>query len=37
MLTGNKIPFINENAKIEKVIKLINKKKLGLVIVEIKN
>ena len=33
MLTGIKIPFINENAKIEKVIKLINKKKLGVVIV----
>ena len=33
MLTGVKIPFINEDAKIEKVIKLINKKKLGVVIV----
>ena len=33
MLTGNKIPFITENAKIEKVIKLINEIKLGLVIV----
>ena len=28
MLTGNKIPFISENAKIEKVIKLINEKNL---------
>ena len=33
MLTGNKIPFISENAKINKVIKLINEKKLGVVIV----
>ena len=33
MLTGNKIPFISENAKMDKVIKLINEKKLGVVIV----
>ena len=33
MLTGNKIPFINENAKIDKVIKLINEKKLGVAII----
>ena len=33
MLTGNKIPFISENAKIDKVIKLINEKKLGVAIV----
>ena len=33
MLTKNKIPFINENATLEKVIKLINSKKLGVVIV----
>ena len=32
MLTGNKIPFISENAKMDKVIKLINEK-LGVVIV----
>ena len=33
MLTGAKIPFINESAKMEKVIKLINKKKLGVAII----
>ena len=33
MLTGNKIPFISENAKINKVIKLINEKKLGVAII----
>ena len=33
MLTGSKIPFINEDKKIEKVIKLINKKKLGVAII----
>ena len=33
MLTRNKIPFIGENAKIDKVIKLINEKKLGVAIV----
>ena len=33
MLTGNKIPFIGENAKIDKVIKLINEKKLGVAII----
>ena len=33
MLTGNKIPFIGENAKIDRVIKLINEKKLGVAIV----
>ena len=33
MLTGNKIPFISENAKIDKVIKLINEKKLGVAII----
>ena len=32
MLTGNKIPFIGENAKIDRVIKLINEK-LGVAIV----
>ena len=30
MLTGNKIPFISENAKMDKVIKLINEKNLVL-------
>ena len=33
MLIGNKIPFIGENAKIDKVIKLINEKKLGVAII----
>ncbi len=33
MLIDNKIPFINENATIDKTIKLINLKKLGVVII----
>ncbi len=33
MSVGNKIPFTNENTKIEKVIKLINLKKLGVAII----
>ena len=33
MLTKNKIPFINENASFDKVLKMINLKKLGLVLV----
>ena len=33
MLTEKKIPFIDENASLEKTIKLINSKKLGVVIV----
>ncbi len=33
MLTKNKIPFIKENSSFDKVLKLINLKKLGLVIV----
>ena len=33
MLTKNKIPFIDENASLGKAIKLINSKKLGVVIV----
>ena len=33
MLTKNKIPFIDENSSFEKVLKLINLKKLGVVIV----
>ena len=33
MLTNKKIPFINENSTIDKVIKLINSKKLGVVII----
>ncbi len=33
MLVKNKIPFINENESLEKTIKLINSKKLGVVII----
>jgi len=33
MFAGNKIPFVDENSKIEKVIKLINLKGLGVAIV----
>ena len=33
MLTKNKIPFINENQEMKKAIKLINSKKLGVLIV----
>ena len=33
MITGKKIPFVDENSKIEKVIKLINLKKLGVAII----
>tara|TARA_B100000989_G_scaffold119572_1_gene88124 strand:- start:5190 stop:6170 length:981 start_codon:yes stop_codon:yes gene_type:complete len=34
MITGNKIPKVNENIKMDKAIKIINKKKLGVLIVE---
>ena len=33
MLTGNKIPFINENSNMKKALKLITNKKLGVLIV----
>ena len=33
MLINNKVPFINENTTVEKAIKLINSKKLGVVII----
>ncbi len=33
MFAGNKIPFVDENSKIENVIKLINLKRLGVAIV----
>ncbi len=33
MLTGNKIPFINENLKINKALKILSDKKLGILIV----
>ena len=34
MITGNKIPKVKENIKMDKAIKIINKKKLGVLIVE---
>ena len=33
MITNNKIPFVNENLEMEKVIKIINNKKLGIAII----
>jgi len=33
MLTGNKIPFINENVKMKSALKIISNKKLGILIV----
>ncbi len=37
MLTGSKIPFINENLKMKNALKIISKKKLGLLIARNKN
>ena len=37
MLTGNKIPFINENKKIREALKLITEKKLGILIAKNKS
>ncbi len=34
MLTGNKIPFIPENLKMEKALKILTKKKLGFLLVQ---
>ena len=34
MLKGNKIPFINENTKMRVALKIITKKKLGVLIVQ---
>ena len=34
MLTGNKIPFVNENLKMEHALKILSKKKLGILIVQ---
>ena len=34
MLTGQKIPFINENLKMKDALKIINKKKLGVLIAQ---
>ena len=33
MIVKNKIPFINENSTLKKTIKIINSKKLGVVII----
>ena len=33
MITGNKIPFVNENLKMNKAIKILSEKKLGILIV----
>ena len=33
MLTGNKIPFINENEIMKKALKVLNEKKLGFLVV----
>jgi arabinose-5-phosphate isomerase len=37
MITGDKIPFVNENLKMNKALKILSKKKLGLLIVRDKN
>ncbi len=37
MITGSKIPFVNENLKVNKAIKILTKKKLGILIVVSKN
>ena len=34
MLTGNKIPFVNENLKMKHALKILSKKKLGILIVQ---
>ncbi len=37
MITGNKIPFVNENLKMDKALKILSEKKLGFLIVRNKN
>ena len=37
MITGNKIPFVNENLKMNKALKILSEKKLGILIVRNKN
>ena len=37
MVTGNKIPFVNENIKMKYALKILNKKNLGVLIVRNKN
>jgi len=34
MITGDKVPFINENLKMKKALQVISKKKLGIIIVQ---
>ena len=34
MITGNKIPFVNENLKMKKALQIISSKKLGTLIVQ---
>ena len=34
MITGGKVPFINENLKMKKALQIISKKKLGIIIVQ---
>ena len=34
MLVGNKIPFVNENLKMKKALKILSQKKLGILIVQ---
>ena len=33
MITGNKIPFVNENLKMNKALKILTEKKLGILVV----
>ena len=33
MITGNRIPFVSENYKMNKALKILNQKKLGILIV----
>ncbi len=37
MITGKKIPFVNENTKVDKALKILTQKKLGILIVRNKN
>ena len=37
MITGNKIPFVNENLSVDKALKILSLKKLGFVVVRDKN
>ncbi len=37
MITGDKIPFVNENLKMSKALKILSEKKLGILIVRDKN